>query len=214
MSQIQTVGPLPKSLAKEVQEIERMVDVAALRDMLLRAIGSEVEHVVRISTLVRRLEEMGESLEDFPCSTLLPWYRRVAYGQLMPEVLVQFGQHKALARRTMGLSIPEQRLIVCNGPIKVMEPGGDSRQVPAFDLSPRELKQVFDRDHLRTEAEQMAWIRDQQREAHMSQTGGGDEPEIKLDRRHGRIWIGKRAFSRKQILGWLADLDAGTKVQV
>jgi hypothetical protein len=133
-----------------------------LKRELLKAIDITVSMLIKAAAIVRVLEERGEDLSEFKFG-LMSHLRRIAYGQLLPEVVAKCLGHSSL-RFIAGLPIPDQRRCISDHGVEigVLRDGVVERLTkPLLSLDPPELKQVFALDHIRTPDEQVAWLRSQ-----------------------------------------------------
>jgi hypothetical protein len=188
-------------------EIARLngLDAGHLRQELLGALEMTVRQVIRLAVIFRRLEELGEDLSDLRLS-ILPYVRRIAYGQMAPEVLVQFQGSPALLRAVGQLPLPDQLRISAGDPIKLLEESGDHRLVPALNLSPEEMRQAFGAAHLRDEAEQATWLRTRRLRAAVPKAAPNRIGRILIDRQRGGLVLGRSFFSPGDVLSALALL--------
>lgn len=146
---------LDQSLVSELNIIGQSHDVEMLRGVVRNATRQLRDELLRLAVAMRRLEELGEPLGEFESR---PYVRKVGYGQLLPEVLIAFQEDKRLLDRVASLPLAEQRKLADGAAVKVMLLGGDSRMVPPLELSRGELKRVFGNGRLRTEAEQVGML--------------------------------------------------------
>lgn len=186
----------------EAADIACITDKGVLRTMLLDCLTVSVETIIRIAAIVKRLEELGDDLSDVRLS-LLPQIRKVAYGQLLPGLLVAMQGRRTLLKRASAIPIPEQQDIVDGKPLKVMQAGGDHRMVRPLDLSTLEVKQVFGRDCIRDEAEQATWLREDERKVARRESSRED---ISVDRKRGGIVVDGRFIPAVELAGYLSQL--------
>jgi hypothetical protein len=150
-------------------ELEAMSDADLLRALqqALREMGRGLR---RLAQMVRVLEERGVDLSDLKIG-LLAQLRRIAHGQLHPEVVSHFGESKQLIKVVGTLPMPDQERLAGGAPVKLMIllPDGrtDHRFVDPIHLNRREVNQVFDQSRhcLRDDAGQVAWLQREKAEA-------------------------------------------------
>lgn len=204
MNELQKVENLYPEVQKELKRIAGMKSKRELRKLLLDLLGFTVNHVILMAAAVRRLDELGDDLSDVQIA-LLPQIRRLAYGQIVPELLVRLQGNPTLITRASGLPLPDQRRIAEGQPIKVLEAGGDHRMIPPLQLTRAEVRQVFAGDHLRDDAEQAAWLR--QEKQRVPRTKRPDN-EVYLDRKRGGIIVADRFISATDLAHYLAELTS------
>ncbi len=192
---------LPAKLKSEVDFILASSDRSELLKQLKTSLEISVEHVVRLAALIRRLEELGVQIEiEIPA---LPFIRKIAYGQMVPQLFVSLQGAQRLLEKTASLPMPDQKNVAENKPFRVMELGGDYRLVPPLSMTSREIQQVFYRGQIRDDASQVGWLREHSRKAVKCR----EEPaEIKLDRKRGGIVIDGRFLSASELAHYLAEL--------
>lgn len=186
---------------KELDEIRESNDTEWLLKKLKDCLRITVDHVVRLAVIVRRLEECGVEISvDF---SLLPYIRRVAYEQVVPELIVTLQGDQQLLEKASSLPIPDQRAIASNKPIKVMEIGGDHRTVPPLSMTRREIRQVFGRGKIRSDAEQIGWLRDEQNKVLIHQQ---PQPDITIDKKKHGIVVNGIFLSATDLAHYLSEL--------
>lgn len=183
------------------EQLLSLDDVSKLREEYLNCAGDFVGSIIRLSIIVRRLEELGDDLSDMEIS-ILPELRRVAYGQVAPELLVNLQGKSQLLRRVSNLPMPEQRKIASGEPIMVLDAGGDHRMVPPLNLTSREIKQVFGDGCIRDEADQSTWIRKESQKKPRAKS----LDDVTLDRKRRGIVVRDRFISATELSGYLSQL--------
>lgn len=148
------VLPAPTSI-----ESLHLVDTAALRRELARAIRATAESLSYLAAVWRELEERGEDLSDLRYGLGL-YLGEIAAGRLDPELVVQFARAPTILRLLGGLPIPRQRRIAAGEVIKVAD-GIDSDTgspvivaLPASQLSTSQVRLAVGAGKLRSVAEQ------------------------------------------------------------
>lgn len=191
------------SAVNTIDQIHRISDRTELLKIIRNCLASTVENFRLIAAAVRRLEECGMELceleEEIPS---LHVFRRIAHGQVAPELFVNV-KNETLREAASSLPLPDQIRIANNEPVKVMEPGGSFRNVPAHSLSQREIRQVFTRGKFREDAAQISWIKEH---AQPKERVADDRPPLKLDRKRGGIILGGWFISAAELGHVMAEL--------
>ena len=203
----------PKALVRELEAIRAITDKDELRRLLVQTLSVTVMDFIRLAAVVRRAEELGDDLSDMEIS-LVPQLRRIAYDQMLPEVLVRFQGNLRVLRKVASLPLPDQRRIVDGEPCKVMLLNGDHRLVSPLNLTGREVSQVFGPDGLRHEGEQLAYLRERQER----QPVRLPQSEVIVDYKHrcilvtvmdasGRV-LGEKSLPVAELLRYASELSA------
>jgi hypothetical protein len=179
-------------------DVERLI--AEVRDCFRYT----VESIIRLAVRVRRLEELGVEVQARIESAAVPLLRRVAYGQLAPELLVSCQSNVGLLNKAGMLPLPDQRKIAANEPMKVMEIDGDHRMVPPFSMTWREVRQVFGKGAVRSDGEQIGLLREQA----SRRKRAPEKAPVMLDRKRGGIIVGDCFISASAMANYLADLSS------
>tara|TARA_R110000824_G_scaffold526_3_gene3325 strand:+ start:373 stop:999 length:627 start_codon:yes stop_codon:yes gene_type:complete len=193
---------VPNELKGELKTIATSDDAEWLLAQLSDALAITTHHVIKVAALVRRLDECGVEIEiDF---TLIPLLRKVAYGQVLPELIVTLQGAESLLRKAAALSISDQTKIAHNVPLTVMQTGGEHRNVPPLSMTSREIRQVFANGKLRSDAEQIGWLSDE-REKHQAAKGTSD---VVLDRKRGGITVNGTFIAASDMARYLGELTS------
>jgi hypothetical protein len=174
---------LPEALERELDAIGAMEDKQELVKLYMRELGTTIESFLKLARIVRRLEELGYDLSDIRIA-IHPWIRKLAYDQLRPQVIVRFLGKPRLFAKIAALAIPDQERLADGGTMKVMELNGDHRNCDPLDLLPEQISQVFGPEGLRTDAEQIAYLRKLE-----AKHARPPSPDIFVDRKHGGILV-------------------------
>lgn len=145
-----------KSLQKTISEISVETDVQVLLTRLEALVAFTVHAVAEMGAIVRRLEELGHEVTIQ--LGIVHYLRLVGHGQLSAELLVNVQGNRLLLDQAMRLPLPMQQSIARNEPVRVMNAGGSHRMVPALELEDHEIRQVFFRGRMRTEAQQIGYL--------------------------------------------------------
>lgn len=191
------VALLPES------ELARMagMDTAELKLELTASLNLTASHLMRLAIIVRTLEERGEDLSDLRIG-LLNYLRRIAYGQVLPEIIVRFAEYPSLVQRISHLPIPEQQRLSQGDPVAVAEGDGDHRLIDPLLLTSEQVRLVFAKDRLRAVPEQAAMLRESPRKRRPVKHG-----RIKTDKTRGGIVVQRTFLPVGDVLAALADLS-------
>jgi len=142
-------------------------DGDALLQEMGRLLGVMAEHWSRLAVVYRLAEAAGADLGRFRRAypTLVPTLRRVAGGQVLPELAEKFALKGSDEIRSLVYSLPldEQRRLASDEPLKVLQMSDDGqvthRLIAPTALDVRQARQVFDRSgRIRDEAEQRSIV--------------------------------------------------------
>jgi hypothetical protein len=181
-----------------------------LRDELTRSLSLTAQHLSRLALVVRLLEERGEDLSDLRIG-LLGYLRQIAYGQIVPEIVVRYAETPSLLRRIASLPIPDQRRLASGDTIEVVvrrdDGSFDRRRVDPLFLGRSQLRQVFDSGRIRDEAEQINMIESspKSKEKPKSQKIG----RLRTDPKRGGIVVGRTFVPAADVAKALASLHPG-----
>lgn len=140
-------------------ELERLGGLTTdeLRGELAGQLRLTASHLVRLAAIVRLLEDRGEDLSDLRIG-LLQYLRRIAHGQVVPEVVVRFAEYPSLIQRISGMPLPDQIRLASGDPVRLMDASGEHRLMDPLAMTRDQVAQAFARDHIRDDAEQIALI--------------------------------------------------------
>lgn len=177
-----------------------------LREQLTVSLNVTAQQLLRMAAIVRILEERGEDLTEFR-GALPSYLRRIAYGQMLAEVVVRFADSQSLVKRISQLPLPDQRRLAAGEPVEVAvltEHGTDKRLVDPMSLRGPLLAQVFAADHIRPLPEQVIIL--EARRLSPPKPARPKRSHVRGDRELGGIFVG-RAFARQEeVLDALAQL--------
>ena len=134
---------------------------------------------------------------------LLRNLERVGRGQLDSRIAaggIPYGNK--LAR----LPMSEQRQAI-DGQLMLLTSAGDTLQVSVNTIMPAQAKQLFDVDHIRSLAEQRAWMEAKLVEATVN-TKRATRGPIEIDRKHKCIVVNGVRISAEDLASYLAKLTA------
>jgi hypothetical protein len=187
-----------------LDELSRM-DTESLRTELGRLVGLNAANFQRMAFVIRLLHERGEDLEELRLG-VKTYLLKIAYGQMLPEVMEQFAVFPGLLQRVSNLSIPDQQRVLDAEGIKVASFRTDGtiehRLAAPLKLSVRDLKQVFASDHIRNESEQISYLRSREHAA----LPAAKSP-VTIDSRRRRLVItAPCTISRSELINFLARI--------
>lgn len=179
-----------------------------LREELAASLRMTAESLLRVALVVRTLEERGEDLSDLRIG-ILPYLRQIAYGQVLPEVVVRFGRSPSLVRRIGALPIPDQRRLAAGDAVELIVVGRegerDHLRVDPLHMSQDQVVLAFGPGRIRPLEEQAAMLHGRKPERPPS-TGAG---KIKVDHKTGRLKVGRTALDVADVLNAVAELRIG-----
>ena len=117
-----------------------------------------------MAAIVAELERRGKDLSGLRLG-IVDHLRRIAAGQLLPEVVVHFAGYPSLLRIAVQLPLPDQRKLVTEESLSLAvwrEGRIQFRRVDPLCLSGPQVRQVFRGDHIRSDAEQVSYLEDRQ----------------------------------------------------
>lgn len=182
-----------------------------LRAELGRMLSVSADNLARLAAIVRTLEERGDDLADLKLG-LVDLLRRIAYGQVLPELVARYGVGSLLVKRAASLPLPDQRRIAAGEPVRVLVIEGgkiDHRTVPPEKLTRSELMQVIGDGHLRDDGEQRGYLIDQDRKPGRKRKAVAvdDGPAVRVDRRKRAIEVNGVTLTRAELLDYLRQLE-------
>ncbi len=199
MKELAVVNPAAwEGLCVEV----RAMTPAQRREELGMGFRLIAERLVRMAAVLRIMEELGEQFDpkELPYLSEL---RRIAYGQLLPEAFCRFVEREHVLRAVGKLTIPEQKRLASGAHVEllVVMPNGsfDELRPDPLDLTPAQVRQVFDGDRIRDITAQRPILHQQIAGRHVKTPDRlGD---WKIDKELQKASIGNRSFP-------LAELEA------
>jgi hypothetical protein len=210
MSAVNNLPGLTKHETRIEAELDKLTPLSnkQLLAMLIESVAAITRHTLRAAVCVRVLEARGEDLSDLAdLRLLLPMLRKVAYGQLIPELLARVGaghRIKVFAQ----LPIPDQTRLAAGEMVEVVVPGThgerwDVRMMAVESMSWTLTQQVFAADgHIRTVPEQIALRESTEADRRPAPP---TPPPVIHDPKRGAFKVGKNWVSRGQVVKALAD---------
>jgi hypothetical protein len=197
--------PLPPEDA-DLRRRLRDMTMEQLEQGLADRIGFTARGLLEAAYYVREMEERGRDLSGLK-NALVPYLLKIAYGQLLPEVVVRFAGKPSLIAAVGSLPIPEQRRLASGEPVRLFVWGPDGRltdrMADPLALTPRQVRQVFASDHLREKNEQALILDERREQARLpapEQVG-----KLKLDRERQVATVGRHTLT-------LADLKLAVRL--
>jgi hypothetical protein len=165
-----------------------------LRRELVRSLKMTADSLVKLALIVRSLEQRGEDLSSLKIG-MMPYLRQIAYGQILPEVVVRYAEQPMLVRAISSLPFPDQEHLSTGGKVEmaVRRDDGtlDHRLVDPLHLGRDQIHQVFTRGRIRSPEEQLVMLEAKPRlVAKMAATETIEG--IKVDHKRRGLIIGRR----------------------
>lgn len=207
MSELTRVNPVTFVIDREIESL-RSVDTAKLKKELESAVRATAAIILRMAAIVRLLEERGEDISTFRFG-IIPHLRRIAYGQVLPEVIVHFQGQPMLMDRVAGLPLADQNRILSGEPIRIVQVDGgnmEHRTVPAENLTRDEILQVFGKSGIRNDAEQLAVVR-----ARKERAPKRTQSNIIVDFKRGGILVNGLWISKADLIMYVQRLRKNKK---
>lgn len=179
-------------------------EVTSLLSELQECLLSWAQNVARMATIIKRLDELGAEVTID--NSILPYIRLIAHGQLSANAFTQLSCEPQLLDKVMRLPLPIQERAASNEPFRVMESNGDHRMVKPLDMTPRERRQVFAGKRLRSDAEQVGFLKDQAAKDTAKAAIVADSP-VTLDRRRHGIVANGLFIPLAELAGYVASLS-------
>ncbi len=202
---VQPEPAAPASLSDRLAQELAGYTTEQLRAELARGLQVTAECLLRLALVVKLLEERGEDLSGLRLP-LLHHLRRIACGQVLPEVVVRFAAAPGLIAKIGSLPLPEQKRLAEGGKVTVVvrTAAGETthKQVDPLHLAPGQVSLVFARDHLRGIAEQGVLL-DQRPERGEKQPPRG---RVRSDSARGGLRVGRVFVPQSEVIEALGHL--------
>lgn len=200
-------SPAEISLVETDYQTLESLTTEQLREELAQGLRVTAECLSRLAAVVRILEERGEDLSELRIG-LIGYLRRIAHGQVLPEVVVRFADSPMLLRRIASLPLPDQKRLAEGEPVKLVVPqeGGpaDHRMADPLRMTRDQITLVFAADHIRDTAEQLLVVQDRRSKPVAKRLR--DQRRVRPDRDRGGIVIGRAFAAQAEAVAALADL--------
>jgi len=198
-------------LDHDITEFKHLSD-ADLIELIRNCLARTVADFIVLAKGVHEAGRRGIDLSEvqLPVVHLL---RKIACGQLLPDAMVKLGGTMVLGR-VASLPLPDQQRVIDlvdrgqginvarfeNGEIQ-------SVRIPVAHLSRKQISQVFARDHIRDDVEQVSWLRNKQDNTQKPQIIEGP----RVDRKRGKLMIPAHtelmAISKTELLRYLMQME-------
>ena len=189
------------------------VPVADLKNRLSGLLARTADDLREMAAIVAELERRGEDLSGLRLG-IVDHLRRIAAGQLLPEIVVRYAGYPQLLRVATGLPLPDQEKMLGESSVQLAvwrEGRVEFRQVDPLCLSPAQLRQVYAGDRIRSESEQIGYLESRAAPAKPKPVRRG---KVWADRQRGALRYGKAVLAVGDVLAALAELrgfdDDGT----
>ena len=182
-----------------------------LKQLLAEQLSLTVQSLVKLAWIVRILEERGEDLSDLRVG-LLNYLRLIAYGQVLPEVVVRFAANPMVIQKISALPEPDQRRLAAGEPVRLIVLGPDGqgfthRMLDPLRLSRDQVAQVFGKAHLRPDSEQIAMLEDR-RSKPVATARDPARGKARADRQRGGLVVNRTFVPHAAVVSALADLKS------
>lgn len=189
-------------LKTELLRIEQENDTKRLTDEMFQCLTLSVQTLIRLGAIIRRLESLGIDVVAFEIPNM-NLFRRVAHGQMIPELMLEMGGSPRLLKKVACLPITDQRRIANGGAVKVLLDGGSHLMLQPANMTSQQVSQVFGNGSIRNESQQAAWlVENRQKQSQKI----APKPDVELDRRHRGIRVGEVFIGVADLAGYLAQL--------
>lgn len=188
----------------EVESIAECSNVQVLIDRLKGCASQFLNNIAEMAAIVRRLDDLGAKVDLD--NTILPYIRMIAHEQLSPDCFVALCGDTRFLDRVCGLPKPLQEKIASGETFRVMELGGDCRMVSALEMNANERRQVFDKHRLRTDSEQIGWLREKMQRSQAKAPPPSPRP-ISIDRKRKGLIVGELFIPLSELAGYVSSLS-------
>jgi hypothetical protein len=179
-----------------------------LREWLVSCLEVSSRNLLELAVCVAKLEERGEDLSGIRGLGLVHHLRRIACGQLLPEVVAKFAGSPTLIARIGSLPIPDQERIIAGEFLLLAVYATDgsitNRSVDPLLMDAWEIRQVFARDHIRSQSEQALIL-----ERRRAETKGRRPKQIgvmHMDYERGGVTVGRKFIPQADLVSALQAL--------
>lgn len=150
---------VPESKEQRIEHLKRE---------LISIVDSEAASLLRKAQIIKELEESGENFSEW--KRPIPFFnylRRIACGQMLPEVLVRFGGNAEALNRISQLPLQDQKRLADGEQLKLLfykEDGTlDQQSVDPAEVNGKTLRRLIAKDnHILSEGEQSLALREWQ----------------------------------------------------
>lgn len=185
-------------------DIETCGDVSVLVEQLTICSGSILENIETMAKIIRRLDELGADVQID--NGMLPYIRLVAHNNLPASCVSALCGDTKLLDQVCRLPRPDQLKIASNEPLRVMEIGGDFRMVRPLEMTRAERQQVFGANRMRTDSEQIGFLREKIQRAQAKVPPPSPRP-ISIDRKRKGLVVGELFIPLSELAGYVSSLS-------
>jgi hypothetical protein len=190
--------PLPNDFASDTFSLNDEIK-AKLRksadfrvECLRQGLAMAGKGVLLAAHAVAEMERAGDPLPEMVGQHMLSVLRKIAAGQTLPEVAVNYKATPLLADTIANYAIADQQKLVDETPIPVVVTGEDGRYTHRL-MKPGQLfgglaKQVFSKDGIRSEQEQTVWLEEQKQRATIRKAPKM-QVDVRVDKKRGGIVV-------------------------
>ena len=179
-----------------------------LRAELAKQMQLTAQHLIRLAAVVAELERRGEDLSDLRIG-MLHHLRRIAAGQVLPEIVVRFANAPGLLAKIGAMPIPDQQRLIDGESIKLLvnspDGGVGHLMVDPMKLTRQQVTQIFARDHIRDEQEQRLVLA-AQRNKNSQRPKTAVHGKIRTNRKDKTVSVGRYQIDVPNLLAALAEL--------
>ena len=154
---------------------QRQARIEELKERLVGALAVTAQKFVEVGEILRELDDLGADTSDLKM-WWIHYVRKVAYGQLLPGLVVRYFGNRKLLGIAASLPLHEQRLLASGEGVKLLTYSPDGQlalpdgkpnnlMVQPLDMTKDQLRQAFASDHIRSLEEQAAWLADKRTKA-------------------------------------------------
>lgn len=159
-----TLTPAQEATIAMTAEIQAMGPDERTRDQE-RCITSIVQNILRLAAHVKVMQDEPEKLDDFRNrygDRFTDQLQLVACGMLLPGLIHRFYTKPGLLHALTGMPMHVQQQLADGHKIGLLVLGPDGRpelrERDPLKLSPEEIRQAFDKNHIRSQAEQIVHL--------------------------------------------------------
>lgn len=109
-------------------------------------------------------------------------------------------------QRLVRMPLSEQRRAV-DGPLELLVRDGDTLLVRTAQLMPSQAKQLFAQDHIRSLAEQRAWLEAQEVQRAAKASVVHTHNSVEIDKKRRCIFVAGVRLTRQDLLGYLRQIE-------
>src|SRR5690606_35817556 len=130
----------------------------SLKSRLTSLLAQTADDLRQMAAIVAELERRGEDMQELRIG-IVDHLRRIAAGQLLPEIVVKFSGFPMMLRIAARLPIPDQQRLVADEPLDMAVWRGEQiewRKVDPLALTTEQIRVVFADDRIRSQQEQVS----------------------------------------------------------